>query len=232
MGDGKWQEWKVKWGELCCSIKRPKENLCSIEHGVPLIANISVTNFRCQFTLTALKSNKKKTGRHIWNYFNTLENDEDFDSLQCFIDECFKRIVMGKPNTVQTPSNKHAPSTKRSGPEDSPEPASPQTSGTVNILQMTDKIIIFLIYGLLNRVGPVQEKCQFLRPIWSQWFPERTMRDIRQGSIIKYCLTWFNNKFLQESIIWEKVVQLKFCVLVTPPLLLDSINQKRKQPNN
>lgn len=70
---------------------------------------------------------------------------------------------MGKPNTVQTPSNKHAPSTKRSGPEDSPEPASPQTSGTVNILQMTDKIIIiiFLIYGLLNRGGPVQEKCQF-----------------------------------------------------------------------
>lgn len=116
--------------------------------------------------MTALKSNKKKTGRHIWNYFNTLENDEDFDSLQCFIDECFKRIVMGKPNTVQTPSNKHAPSTKRSGPEDSPEPASPQTSGTVNILQMTDKIIIFLIYGLLNRGGPVQEKCQFF---WGQY---------------------------------------------------------------
>lgn len=62
--------------------------------------------------------------------------------------------------TVQTPSNKQAPSTKRSGPEDSPEPASPQTSGTVNILQMTDKIF-FLIYGLLNRGGPVQEKCQF-----------------------------------------------------------------------
>lgn len=94
------------------------------------------------------------------------------------------------------------------------------------------KLLFFLIYGLLNRGGPVQEKCQFLRPIWSQWFPERTMRDIRQGSIIKYCLTWFNNKFLQESIIWEKVVQLKFCVLVTPPLLLDSIHQKRKQPNN
>lgn len=62
------------------------------------------------------------------------------DSLQCFIDECFKRIVMGKQNIVQTPSNsKHAPSTKRSGPEDSPEPASPQTSGTVNILQLIDK---------------------------------------------------------------------------------------------
>lgn len=128
--------------------------------------------------------------------------------------------------TVQTPSNKHAPSTKRSGPEDSPEPASPQTSGTVNILQMTDKIIFFNLWSFKQGWPSTGKMSIFLRPIWSQWFPERissTMRDISQGSIIKYCLTWFNNKFLQESIIWVRVVQLKFCILVTPPLLLDFV---------
>lgn len=123
--------------------------------------------------------------------------------------------------TVQTPSNsKHAPSTKRSGPEDSPEPASPWTSGTVNILQLTDNFF-FLIYGLLNRGGPVQEKWQFF---WGQYGHNGFLKGcVILASIIKYCWTWFNNKFLQESIIWVGAVQLKICVLVTPPLLLDFV---------
>lgn len=48
------------------------------------------------------------------------------------------------------------------------------------------------------------------------------MCDVSQESIIKYCLNWFNNKFLQESI-WVGVVKLKFCLPVTPPLLLDFV---------
>lgn len=90
--------------------------------------------------MTALKSNKNKNWRHIWINFNTLENDEeDFDSLQ-FYWWVFQAHCYGETkHSADSLQQQYAPSTKRSGPEDSPEPASPQTSGRVNILQSIDK---------------------------------------------------------------------------------------------
>lgn len=139
--------------------------LC-IEHGVPLIANISVTNFRCQFTLTSLKSNKNKTGRHIWIDFNTLENDEeDFDSLQCFIDECFKRIVMGKPNSADSLQQTRS-IYKKKWPRRFTRASFTTDQWHGEHFADDRQNYYFLIYGLLNRGGPVQEKCQFF---WGQY---------------------------------------------------------------